>query len=326
MLANPCGAEIHPGIFGTQEGLMATVKSEVSLGALASSTCGYVVWCPALAGGSGPTHGASMFTWLSTDPNLAPTNSIANPFGLGPTGTTTIGTSDPAHTFMHTGIAGSCRTVSACMQMAYIGRSDENQGQVTILEDIPQSVIFGDPNILGQPPIATVNTLINYCGNGPQRFTNQTQEVRYRPDPDNAGTFVQNSAESSDCGIELGVNAVSVSEWGGVAHDHEPKYIGYAFRGFAADKLGYEVTLSLVKNIEWQMAPIYGLAATPSVQIHPTSMVSRTVQLLDKADPNWASTAKSAAGSLVSQYGPGLLKQFKGAMSSEAGSFLGAFL
>jgi len=316
MIEDPCNANLIPGIFGDQEGLLAQVKSTLSFNA--TSTSGYVLWIPSYhcapdinTDTEGVEFGGvrgNLFVFTHNNTALNPSNDSGSvPFGegdynkLGQQMETAATYADPASPLLQSDIVQDARTIGACCKLTYSGQMFRSSGQVCFLNDLPlSSILGGSKSVAGSPTPVDVDDLFRWAGNT-TRWGTDTLECVFRPD-DSASTFRKNNQAALDIKSPTGYTTESET-----AAAQMPHAFGFAWRGLditSGDE--FPIILEFTKSIEWRAAPVSGLTHASPMTYHPISQVHRAVQHLDrKKRPghDWtrrlADVGKSIGGNLA---------------------------
>nr|UHS72283.1 MAG: hypothetical protein 2 [Tombusviridae sp.] len=322
MVANPCSAQLHPGLFGSEEGFLGRFKVSYPLPSAAGATCGYVLWAPnyhnggvngGVAGGTG-----NVFIFQSNSPSNAPTNTTAanSAFGAGlTTSTVTASTiADPAYGFVNGATCRDARTVSACIRMDYLGAISSVSGQVAMVENLPMTDLLQS--------LPSVNNLFDYSTKS-QRVSLDTSEIIYRSTQLGLDRFLAEADQALLVGATGAVSTIAPD-----AERIEPVVFGFAFRGITAGELA-KFNFEFVKNMEWRPQTGQGLSATTSMSTG-VNMHSTAIAVLDHHAPGWttptynkvASAVTSMAKAVWSGIGPQVTRKAIGYAERGAGRAL----
>lgn len=293
MLADPCGSELVPGIYGTTDGFTARFKSTINPSAGSGNpVAGYILWIPQLTNlGTPQTNGHfNLFGFAASNGTAAPVNTTTNPLGEDGEWAVAAGNSgfkipDPASPFVSGDLCQVARMISACMRFTYTGRLTNSSGQIGFIENLdPWSLLQGGTS--DGPP--TVDQMFNLCRKV-ERVGLDTNEIRYSAYTDNDEVYhsITNSGWTYTAGNLTDVGATS-------SRFRYPAF-GLCWRGLATD---FSFVIDLIKNIEWKPEPMSGLMQPPSKHIpHPPR--NSLLVWLDQNMPDWQSKTLSAAVSTV---------------------------
>lgn len=299
MIADPCGATLTPGIYGTDEGLLAKFTYSFTNNAL-NHNCGYVLWCPEY-------HEQSVFTYVGTNPATLPSNDsqtagfpLAAAFSIQGLNTGTV-SSPPAANFIASSVCRDARTISSCIQLSYFGKMTESAGEICFLDNVPISALIGEqktptPGNGGM----SVNDLFIAAGSS-QRMGSDTYENVWRPTPENSEQFQSNNIEP----IAYTINDVFARKLTTTARAQGPTVYGFAFRHLPTSaSISPNLTVRLTSNLEWRPnASTYNMTTT-NLKTRGREYVTPVLAHLDRASPGWdhrlLSSAKSAASKVAS--------------------------
>lgn len=284
MVADPCGAALLPGIYGTSEGIMSKVKSSFFDGS--QGACGYVLWNPDWHNGGTDSNAqfANLFTWVHDDSSSRPLNTDLAPYGTGTrfdvNSPTAYGDRDPAYNFVNENLVQDARTISACIDLTYFGAMYEAEGEITFINNLPATAIVD----VGEVSSASVDELFQWSGNA-QRLGVDTLTNKWRPTAEDV--FYDNEANF----VNLGTPGTSGSFLDPVAVTRGPHLFGFAFRGLSTDQTN-KLRYNLSKIVEWRAKPSSGLAQT-NVKATGVSTMGKVLKDLDATFPGWQHEAKT---------------------------------
>lgn len=328
LLADPCGAKLVPGLFGTSEGMLARLKSVLSCD---YGSAGYLLWCPRYHNGAwaqvdqysppftaGTPFSANLFGWGTDNPDAHPAGpppgpwqgfGIGNSFADGLSHNSSASFPDPAWKLLsdENAIVLDARTLSACIRLAYFGPMFSSAGQVGFIQDIPLSIIKGNTNPEeAKEPSASVNDLFKLATRT-QRLGTETLEVVMRHSP---GSELFQSSSDPAITTHLASKHPTPEYIGTLVDGPAPK-LGDNADNFSATVFGFvwknvnapaALSFELVKNIEWRPSLDSGFQAVKPESVASVSFVQQAQDILDKTAPNWrahtADAASSAAASL----------------------------
>lgn len=334
MVADPCGATLVPGLYGTSEGFLAKTRSNITDTSL--SSCGYLIWIPSYSN-YGPLPGdasvvaglrGNLFSWNNTLSSTNPTNGspgVANWTSYGRDahgGFTSASTHpDPASVLLSGDMVEDARCLSACMKMTYTGRMDASAGQVCFVENLPISDLLGSEEAhgdQGRRPMS-VDDIFN-LSNSVTRLGVDTVEAVHRAQPVHSKIF-QNPNDSP---YVLGHDDATF--WTPSYVDINADAFGHHAFGIAWRSLDAttpaNLSFELTKNIEWRPSSGSGFAHVPPVTLSSTDRMSEIQKRLDRDNPSWNKRIISSAGSMASSI---MKTAFTGVYNEALGS-LGALL
>jgi hypothetical protein len=306
MLADPCGAQLYPGIYGDQEGLMARLRSSEQASLVTALNCGYVIWFPdyhneATDVGSAVNGPANLFVYSETDPSQIPLDNVtATPMGYEDSWTTKTtskslqGLPDPAAAFLATDMVQDARLLSACLSLTYTGKMQDSSGELCVIENFPVEALIasiGSAGGIQQAP--SVNQMFNYSTRN-LRFGTDTHEVLSRPG--DASHFFKGA---SDAVLDIQVTEPPFKSFiPDSTRAQAPRAIGFAWRGLTPD-IGdtTPLTFTFTKNVEWRPKVISGLTHSDPLVMHPQPLAHKTAGFLDKKAPGWTSRVTNGLAS-----------------------------
>jgi len=284
LISNPCHAELAPGLYGSNQGLLARLKTTSNSTAGTNGINGFVLWSPDFVNrgtyvtqaGQPPSLSSNILCYVSEDSASRPINSLAAPFASGATwiaGQSGFSLPDPAYPLLSGDTARDARTLSACIKMTYYGRLNSSAGQVAFLDNSSIS------NLLGGGPLNTIPTVDEWfqSSNDVRRLGIDTLEHVWRPTV--ASEIFRDP--SDDCVTLMGNGATTEGESSRV---NPTTLYGFAWRGLA--NTDTNLAFEFIKNIEWRPEVASGLT---SLGIHSSgqSHVATTLAVLDHHDPSW---------------------------------------
>lgn len=314
LISDPCNGPVMSAI--STAGAIAE-RARVVLPTLSSSsTCGYVAWFPSYVSTAGPSSAqetANLFFFEGTSASTRPLNSVASPMGANLTGTG-IFIKDPATSFVSASSPFSRqRTLSACMQLEFLGKLSDLSGQVCVVKNISLSAL--DMNTGAPGHIYTPMSVDEVFAYGAERERTQAggHEVVWRPSgpqcvfrtngSESYGSLVTNSAgELADvCWITGTSNTIQTQERTPVPADVNGIII--AWKGFHA---GAGLTqISCVKTFELELAPRSGAIETiprAMTSMDSASIIAKATEWLDTQSPGWQSRLMNAGIDVVGSY------------------------
>lgn len=328
MLSDPCNSPLVPGLYGTSEGYLSRFHSIVApqaVGGLAPRA-GVILWCPkfhnpgkygtdisTVAGTAGADYNLIVIT---TDASGSPLN--FHGYGVGGTEVLTPGATynpsrsqsfvDPAWAFVAGLTCSDARTLSACIRMSYTGTMSATQGMVAHI-DVPLSFVT-DTLIDGA---ANSSLTVDYLFATSQKVMRTSLEaVEQKWIPSEDGIFLSAASASNVRDIDSDVLISStkgatppttgVFSEGNYARTHNPRIIGFAWRGFG-DGSGASPPLQFdcYKNIEWKPEYSSGITVPRSVRTSVVPPVQAAVVALDSRGKSWTQEVVHEASSAASR-------------------------
>lgn len=308
MIADPCNAPLE-SIYSSQMGggHVFRVRSRFSLRSTVGDRSGFLAWYPSYhCGGADGTQdidlsgvptksgGANLFSYSHSAFGSAPTNTVANPFGSSSSisGVAGRAIADPAFELVDSSSVSEARTLAACMTLKYIGTTSDRQGEVFVVNSLPQNGLMrrtGEivtPSQLGSYAAHTARTPASRL----DVIWRPTMESEY-PRKTGAQAFgaVDAGLESDavDAPFVLGVPAANVSTQGNSSAPGEVTGIALAYSGMNPGVAG-DIIVELTKIVQIRYAPLEGIveAGVPRHVKEQTS--SEASGVLDWVlGPNW---------------------------------------
>jgi hypothetical protein len=278
MLIDPCNAPLVPGAYGNTSFKMRRLTSEISFTVAAGNTT-YYLWMPkyhCLATFSKPVNlivGNGFGGAVSV-------NTVALPYGCG--GSNTNSANDPARDFVNTSTVRDARTVAACMDLTFTGRTDAASGTITKIPAVKLSSFFR--NVSGTPSFTGYTFDQLYALGGESMRPGRTTQIRSAPD------FVDTEFVPVDHSpLTLGTPASAATT---IDEDHlrdeDPSMFGFCIRA-GTDSQTY--SLKFTKLVEYREEDIiFGLATTAvqsAAALNGPPPLQRAVAKLDSSFPNW---------------------------------------
>lgn len=301
MIADPFNSKLVPGIFGTQEGLMARVKATLSNPADTGQTCGFILWAPDYtnAGADTPYESkappadpeltrANLFYYYGADPSTQVINTDVIPFGseTGSAVTNNVKSmKDPASNLLRSTIVADGRTIASGIRLTYTGALINAGGQYAILSALPMGTLLGGGDNGGT---LSVDDLFRYATDT-GRIDRVPIEVKGRPD-DSSNVF--RSDESACMTYYTIPNSTGWEFQGPTVYTEEgranqPQFFGIAWRGLPAD-VANPMVFDIVKSLEWRPDMVSGLTSVTKHAYHNHSQVTAATRVLDGRHKGWA--------------------------------------
>lgn len=278
MLANPCGATLIPGMFSSDEGMLTRLKSAQN--GTGAGTSGYFLWFPRYVGDA-VNGSANCIFFSNTDSSVAPLNTSAFPYADND-GSATNGTmfDTGASAFVQSDTVSDFRTVSACMKTTYTGAMTDSKGMVATITNVSVDALLRGNS---DAPLS-VDQLFAMSADV-HRLGVDTQEVRYRPDPQ-LNDFTNDRTSAYD----VGSGATTA-----MSHDSArffPTCIGFAWIGVDTSSLNFQ----FVQNIEWRPDALVGINTVVPRMLSDPGHTGRVLRWLDNNIPSWQSAGKRLLG------------------------------
>lgn len=308
MIADPCSADLIPGIYGDKEGLLARVKSTITCDAEAATTCGYILWSPdyhedgTKMQDTDVTAFGNVFGWSADDPEQRPANIQAGAgalkfgtsgiaFADGGVSQTATAFADPASELLSSDIVQDARTIGACIKMVYTGTALTASGQFALIQDLPLAGLVGnttDPDDYdGEVLASSVNQLFRLATHTGRLGTNDLECIA-RPD-DSSHVFRGINEGPYKCYTgqaitpeEVKLNTAATAQ----AKTLEPQWFGFAWRGLDTSAKT-PLIFDLYKSLEWRPRPSSGFTLADKTTMHTDSQVKKATLLLDQKVPLW---------------------------------------
>lgn len=310
LISNPCHGPLVRAM-GTGS-VVERVRSTISPNAVASNNCGYLIWFPDYHCAGGSVNVANLFLYSTSNPTVVPTNTIANPLGTAAVDTTGLFYPDPASTLLGSAAFSRGQTLSACMQLDYLGQLSSAAGQVAIIKNFPfKALATSDTSSTIVAP--SVDQLFAYAAER-ERFQVTGHEAIYRPSDQNSilrtdGLASANAsvAQNADAPITVGGPAVNTT-FSNFISSNSTYGVCIAWKGIAA--IANNIQLNCIKVVSLELAPS-GFAIEPTfVGSHDSGYGSTPIDtatsILDENVPWWQShavnTGVKVAGKLAKFY------------------------
>lgn len=307
IIADPCHGPIERAI--GHGSIIQRVRSTLSQNVSGSATCGYFIWFPDFHNaGEANAAASNTYYWNGANSSIVPTNTVAEPLGQVAADTTGFSVPDPASAIVSSEIYSRGQTVSACMQLDYLGALSSISGQVAIIRNVPIKLL-ATSNTTVTVVAPSVDDLFAYASTR-ERMQPSGHEVVYRPSDDSsilrtAGGTTTYSAFTPDAVMKLGTGGVSDTLL--VAGQPNNVYgVAIAWKGIPS--VAGNIQVNLIKVISLELAPS-GNSIEPtfsgSAKEGPEPIDTIT-SFLDRKVPNWQSKAinsiTNVAGTLARAY------------------------
>lgn len=284
MIRDPCNSSLRPGIYGSQMGLLARLKSRFSFSSnFSGANNGYVVWYPQYSNDRHDTgtsqQPVNLFNFGAGNADTTPT--LTN-FGNSNTVATAQSIQDPAFPFVSGDVVMDFRVIAACIRVTYVGATSDAQGMIYPLTNIPEEVLTrggSDKNP------AACSTLATYATDGVR--ASDVLEIVYRPGN------IPSWSNSINAPMLSGSTTASpvLSTVGGT--------LGNTGIGFVIinGRPMNEYIIECYKVIEWRPEPISGFPVIKQKGVDNPSILAKSLSYLDLVMPDWQTRVFSAVGS-----------------------------
>lgn len=287
MVSDPCSATLIPGLYGSDEGMLARTKRSIRFDYGGNgATAGMFLWCPDYTNGYDvPPTQSNIFKFSTTNSSTPIVNTAANGLGTG-TASSASGhvTSDPANGLLRGDIVSDMRPLAACIQMQYIGSLRDSSGEIAYVQNLPVAdLLYGGA---GGGPLSVDNVFAYTTHKA--RFGLETYENVFKPSVENSSHF--RDENDSLLVLDTGVAATTVSD---NVENFSPTWIGFAWRGATAEA---PLTFDLIKNVEWRAEASAGLGQTSASSTGPNHVntVQRVIEKAQRGDHSpWLRIAHS---------------------------------
>jgi len=272
MIADPCNAELVPGMYGSNQGMLARFKASFAFSeyqaAWGAYKYGYILWYPTFHNATTTSGHANLFFFGSSSPAVTPT--LLN-YGVFGNSTSASSATDPAYNFVSGDVCQDARTLSACIVSTYTGTTSDAQGLYIPITNFPLTAALSGGT--GNAP-ATVDQLRNYATMQERAAT--TDEVVWRPSV--SSTFYPFSTE----GVLVSNGSNSTIPSSSVVANP----VGIALVYYNVSALS-DYTVTCYKNIEWRAEPTSGLTMQPPKGVDNPARISKALNTLDNKKPFW---------------------------------------
>lgn len=326
LIANPCHGPLVRSV-GPGGSLVERVRKTITIG---TTPCGYICFFPAFHGGkstAGNTN-QSIFLWENALASTQPTNSLAAPLGSGGTGGTWV--EDPATSLISSTSAFSrAKTLSACMQLEYIGAISTMAGQVCIVKNISLSSLNRNVNSVGtEYQMPSVEELFSHAAVR-ERYSLSGHEVIARPTDagytfrdgaESNNTFVTSSTLIPDTVFSSGVAGTNAT-WPTCSTPDQATAVIIAWRGIPLGATLHSINLVKVvelelsaRNNQIEASPVNETTLGTASSYFPS--IQSVVDVLDKYTPSWQyrlmNYGAAAVKTIADVYAPSVLAAVSG--------------
>lgn len=318
MVTNPCLAQLAygPANGEAENGYLLRVNGRHTLHNVGTNTAGYVIWFPNWHNtGTGTTKpGGNCFYW-ENEPKAGiaptiPTNSTigggsattsiaygrdspstpGDPTAIPPVAaynqTTARVIKDPAYSWVNGTACVQARTLSACMNIQYVGALNVNQGLMgKVINIMPKQLIEGGS--AGNATPMTVDDMLTFA-NVVDRWQAQKYELLHSPsEMGSQYRETDNPPVSNDISGNLCVlgNATPASTPTYLTLDGS-KDNGIGFVWTSLPTTANDIQLVMTKIVEWTPTTITGISNAQGVA-RPVQRLDTLTQKLNNAKPGW---------------------------------------
>lgn len=258
---------------------------------------GYFVWYPSFhgdstSGGLGSYNGSLYNFGSGTVTSTVPTNSTTAPMGKGAEGSTGLFQADPVNISLGAGSPFTrATTLSACMQLEWLGKLSDIQGQVAIVQNYPLSAFFSNTGDLitnaNPPKPPSVDQIFNYASVR-ERFSVSGHEVIWRPTssqtvPRTGGDEFYGStaaATRADTAFWCGDGSTTVTRVS-CPEPSEAYGICIAWKGTGSGSL---MQVNCIKTVSLELGPRNSQIELPPQYQSPASMASKPEEVTNFLD------------------------------------------
>lgn len=314
LVADPCHGAITSGI--SSEGAICERSRRVYT-SQATATAGYVVWFPSYSSSENPAtsqQNGNLYLYGTTDPANPPDNTVGVPMGTSSVvDASGLFLPDPSASFVSaTSPFSRTKALSACMQLEWLGKLSDIQGQVCVIKNISLSALdtgSGSPGHTYTP--MSVDQVFAY-GATRERAQVGGHEVVWRPTPTQCVLRTNGTESTGLVGTSVGGLADVCFNTGTVGSrvteerstlPNETLGILIAWKGFPA---GFGLTqITCVKTFELELAPRSGaIESIPRAMSSSSTdtMISKVTEWLDVQSPGWQSRIMNAGVDKVGSY------------------------
>lgn len=300
LLMDPCHAPLAPAPGLVTPGACLERFRQTYTFAAGGAGSGYIVWFPSFHGDS-KTAGAgffnsSMLMYGNSNPAIPPINTALLPFGFAAEITTGSAVADPVNISLGAGSPFSrATTLSACLQLEWLGALSATQGQVAVVQNYPLSSFCPSTGALGTPPIPpSVNEIFSYAARR-ERLSVRGHEVVWRPTdeqvkPRTAGDELygtNSKGPKADTCFWIGETAGASASYLSNPNPSEIYGIAIAFKGVSDSTL---IQINAVKTAALELS-----ARNAQIEIPPqpelpqmfNTTVDAVVNAVSQAHPMW---------------------------------------
>lgn len=263
-----------------------------------NSANGYIIWFPSYQGagysgsGTGTYYPQNCFVYSAALTSDVPTNTVAAPLGAGGTGGTWV--QDPSWTSTNGAIFSRSRTISACLQLEYLGALSAIKGQICMIGNMPLSVLNTATagSTVGTLTFPSVDQVFAYAAVR-ERLDLAGHEVKYRPT--DLDCKLRDDSLPYIGAVHAHGTVPDALFWGGsptvqatVLATPNPDIVNgivIAWRG--ATGVASDLSINLVKVSEFELAFGASQVEQPHRPIAGQGTISTAVDALFKIMPKW---------------------------------------
>lgn len=291
MLANPCDAPLHQGLYTSQTGILSPLKTVFQSGR--NETSGFLLWFPqfaTLAPLNTDYETGNCFLFVNNDPASRPSNTATSPFGSS-LDTSVTGTTVEcgAQNFVKNDSLSDFREVGACIKCRYTGPLQDAKGVIAPITNISVDALLYGSGFTNLP--ANVNELVQMSSHV-ERVGLDTIEVRSRP-----SLSEMSWANEFTTPMLVGVPPNAATTLSSSNTPATTTCIGFVWNGITTNQLMFEFT----QNIEWRPDVSSGFAPSPVRQLSTMPHLRRALAALDERYPGWQTYTSQVMQSALSR-------------------------
>jgi len=306
IIGDPCHGPLIRAI-GTGT-IVERVRSTFDCHSVAGDVNGYFVWFPSYhnLGSTGAFSNAFLYTNASS--SATPTNTAANPLGMVAVGTTGLSEQDPGNATVDSAIFSRAQTISACLQLDYLGALSSISGQVAIIKNLPlKAFITSDTSTVVAAP--SVDTLFAFASTR-ERIQISGHEVIWRPSETSSILRSSGGERGYTSGAPDAVwsNGAIGSTQSVLCNLEDSVYgVAIAWKGIPNTASNFQVNMVKVMNLE--LGPSGNTIENdfcPAPNAGEPNLISKAVAWLDNNVDHWQTKAVNGmshvAGRLARSY------------------------
>lgn len=277
MTADPCGAPVSGGTYGTVHGTISRVHSSVATDLYnAGDGAGFMLWVPAFTGTASNNSAMNLVRYQvggGLGPEDSPVNTTTTCFGGG-SATGGYAVADPAYALITTDLVSDARSLAACMSVHTTGKAQDNNGEFAVLTSLSlRDVIDDDDSSIALTPDSIFNAATSVSRVG-------MNKVEALFTPPNEGKFYDEHSQALTRGQD-GTNLSALFVNGRI---EDPQVIVIAWRNVTSS---VPVTFNFTKVIEWRPKTIGNIGHAKPRVLSRTSLVGSITQQLNARSPGW---------------------------------------
>lgn len=311
---DPCGGPLIGSVDNVgSASIVERVRRTFDVTPGASNVHGYIIWYPAYHGTGSYGGCGNLYHFATSTFTNRPLNTVLNPAGTNSVDTTGMFYSDPCLANLSSDAFSRGRSVSACIQMDYVGALASMQGQIAVVKNFSLQA-FDQATGLGNLTFPTPSEIFNYAQSR-QRVTGEGVEVVWRPSSNGSimrghGPITTNTISTAavpDHVFTIGnptffQTSISCPEVG------VPNGICIAWSGIPPNQ---NFIISCIKTVELELSIRNNAIEAPMSSTIPREpgLIEKATAILDSSVPGWQTRAihaamRGAATLLERAYGP----------------------